>query len=156
MPIPVRIAGLVAFILLYPAIACADEGVCPESPFDINYAKGKGFSMALGHHCFDTTASEAFSEDPDQIVMVLAGKGRRVYVGVRIEGTGKEESVARQELLRFCHVTEMRATNERIYYGQYDGFVLITPTADAAMVEEIMSGFIVRGGATLTWHPSGS
>jgi hypothetical protein len=149
-----RLASLVAFLLLSPAAAYAAEGVCLHAPFGINYEKGRGYSIPVGYHCFDTTASEAFSEDPDQIVMVLAGKGRKIFVGVRVKGTGKPESVARKELLHFYRVTELRATVERIYYGEYDGFVLITPTADAAMVEDIMSGFIISGGAKLTWHPS--
>jgi hypothetical protein len=72
-------------------------------------------------------------------------------VGVRVTGTGKPEEVARRELISFYHLTEERVTIERIYYGRYDGFVLITPRADVAIVKEIMSGFIVTRGK-LTWH----
>ncbi len=127
------------------------EGLCRNAPFDINYVKGTGFHIAIGYRCFDTTASEAFAEDPDQIVLALTGKGHKIYVGVRVKGTGKPEDVARRELLGFYHLKEDRVTIERIYYGQYDGFVLITPPADAAAVDEIMSGFIVTSGE-LSWH----
>jgi len=134
-------------------IAAAPEGLCPSAPFDINYIKGRGLSLASGYHCFDTTASEAFAEDPDQIVLVLSGKGHKIYVGVRRTGTGQPELAARRALLKFYKLSEDRVTIERIFYGQYDGFVLITPRADAALVDEIMSGFVVSGSAALSWQP---
>lgn len=159
---PVLLAGFAALAVLSgcsstqtagttPNATAAREGVCPSSPFDINYAKGAGFVIPDGYKCFDTTATAAFAEDPDQIVLVLSGNGRRIYVGVRRTGTGKPEAVARRELLDLYRLQEERATIERIYYGQYDGFVLITPPADAATVDEIMSGFIVTG-AKLVWR----